>query len=109
MALNSYYSDSVSNFIDTNPEQLRLILVDKGGNEPEQKRAWEEEIEILQSALLPFKNEESRIIFEYTIPRMGKRIDVVLLMRGIIFVIEFNITYLFHSGLVRFIYTGSVL
>lgn len=90
MPLNSYYSNTIAAFVKEDPEQVRLRLVDQGGNDPEQKGAWIEEIDILQEALLPFANEQGRIIFEYTIPRMGKRIDVVLLLRGIVFVIEFK-------------------
>ena len=33
---------------------------------------------------------EGRIIFEYTIPRMGKRVDVVVLHRNIVFLLEFK-------------------
>ena len=53
--------------------------------------AWMGEISILQQALLPWKNEDAQIIFEYEIPRLGKRIDVVLLLRGIIFCLEFKV------------------
>jgi hypothetical protein len=90
MPLNSYYSKSISAFLDDDPEQIELRLLAKGGNAPEQKSAWIEEIDILQSALQPYRGEEGQIIFEYTIPRMGKRIDVVLLLRGIVLVIEFK-------------------
>lgn len=53
--------------------------------------AWRGEIELLQQVLLPWKDEKSQIIFEYDIPRLGKRIDVVLLLRGIIFCLEFKV------------------
>ncbi len=53
--------------------------------------AWSSEIEILQKDLLPWRDEEGEIIFEYDIPRLGKRIDVVLLLRGIIFCLEFKV------------------
>lgn len=53
--------------------------------------AWLGEIQLLQKALLPWKDEEADIIFEYDIPRLGKRIDVVLLLRGIIFCLEFKV------------------
>lgn len=53
--------------------------------------AWIGEIDLLQKVLLPWKNEEAEIIFEYNIPRLGKRIDVVLLLRGIIFCLEFKV------------------
>lgn len=53
--------------------------------------AWLGEILLLQSVLLPWKEEDAEIIFEYNIPRLGKRIDVVLLLRGVIFCLEFKI------------------
>lgn len=40
---------------------------------------------------MPWKNEDAEIIFEYDIPRLGKRLDVVLLLRGIIFCLEFKV------------------
>jgi len=48
------------------------------------------EIQILQNALLPWKESDAHVIFEYDIPRLGKRIDVVLLLNGIIFCLEFT-------------------
>lgn len=53
--------------------------------------AWLGEIQLLQNVLSPWKDEEAEIIFEYDIPRLGKRIDVVLLLRGIIFCLEFKV------------------
>ena len=55
------------------------------------REAWMGEIEILQVALNPWRDSDGRIIFEYDIPRLGKRIDVVLLLRGIIFCLEFKV------------------
>ena len=53
--------------------------------------AWMGEIDIMQDVLQPWKEEHAQIIFEYEIPRLGKRIDVVLLLRGIIFCLEFKV------------------
>lgn len=53
--------------------------------------AWIGEIVILQQALQPWKEENAQVIFEYEIPRLGKRIDVVLLLRGIVFCLEFKV------------------
>ena len=53
--------------------------------------AWKGEIELLQDVLLPWADETGEIVFEYDIPRLGKRIDVVLLLRGIIFCLEFKV------------------
>ena len=53
--------------------------------------AWKGEIDIMQDVLQPWKEEAAQIIFEYEIPRLGKRIDVILLLRGIIFCLEFKV------------------
>ena len=55
------------------------------------REAWTREIEILQLALLPWKGSDARIVFEYDIPRLGKRVDVVLLLCGVIFCLEFKV------------------
>lgn len=54
-----------------------------------QKKAWKKEIKILREQLNTLK--EGHILFEYTIPRIGKRIDTVLLYKGIVFLIEFKV------------------
>lgn len=53
--------------------------------------AWMGEIEMMQQVLDPWKEEQGQIVFEYDIPRLGKRIDVVLLLRGMIFCLEFKV------------------
>ena len=53
--------------------------------------AWEGEIPIMRDVLERLEDKNGTIIFEYDIPRLGKRIDVVLLYRGIIFCIEFKV------------------
>lgn len=55
------------------------------------REAWLNEIKILQKELLPWKCSNGKIIFEYDIPRLGKRIDAVLLLKGIIFCLEFKV------------------
>lgn len=53
--------------------------------------AWMGEIELMQQVLEPWREEQGQIVFEYDIPRLGKRIDVVLLLRGMIFCLEFKV------------------
>lgn len=87
-----FYKSSISEFLD-NPVDIifgQMSRADEMDSAATQKYAWEQEIEIMKEALLPYKNEESYIIFEYTIPRLGKRIDVVALLRERVFVIEFK-------------------
>ncbi|MBO5180936.1 MAG: DUF2075 domain-containing protein [Paraprevotella sp.] len=55
------------------------------------REAWKSEITLLQKVLHTWKEEKGDIVFEYDIPRLGKRIDVVLLLRGIIFCLEFKV------------------
>lgn len=56
-----------------------------------QREAWKGEIEIMRETLEGLIDRDGQIIFEYDIPRLGKRIDVVLLYRGIVFCIEFKV------------------
>ena len=51
--------------------------------------AWKGEINIMRQVLSYCDDKNGRIIFEYDIPRLGKRIDIVLLYKGIIFCVEF--------------------
>jgi hypothetical protein len=44
----------------------------------------------MKNLLAPYSNEQAHIIYEYTIPRLGKRIDVVVLLRERVFVVEFK-------------------
>ncbi len=56
-----------------------------------QRDAWRDEITIMRETLSRIDAQDGQIIFEYDIPRLGKRIDVVLLCKGIIFCIEFKV------------------
>ena len=54
-----------------------------------QNDAWREEITLLKYILTPYIGR-GHIYFEYTIPRMGRRIDVVLLLDGVVLLLEFK-------------------
>ena len=87
-----FYKSSLLDFVIDSADTIfgKISKNDEGDSVKEQKYAWSEEIEIMQKILLPWKRENGEIIFEYSIPRLGKRIDVVVLLRGIVFVIEFK-------------------
>ncbi len=55
------------------------------------REAWKSEITIMKDVLSKLTTKNGKIIFEYDIPRLGKRIDVVLLLEGIIFCLEFKV------------------
>jgi hypothetical protein len=86
-----YYSDSIASFQTTSTaEVVGKLVIGSGGFaiEQTQREAWLEEIKILKQVL---SNRTGQIYFEYAIPRMGKRIDVVLLIGPVIFVLEFKV------------------
>jgi hypothetical protein len=86
----SYYSDTIEKFNVTKPEEIigQMAILSKFADELSQKSAWREEIRILQSVLSKYSGG---IYFEYSIPRMGQRIDVVLLIQSVIFILEFKV------------------
>jgi hypothetical protein len=86
----AYYSDPIANFLIKMPNEIlgELVKSNEFALEQTQRDAWVEEIVILQKALRPFKGS---VFFEYSIPRMGKRIDVVLITGSTIFVLEFKV------------------
>lgn len=55
------------------------------------REAWKGEIEIMHETLSRLWDRNGSIVFEYDIPRLGKRIDVVLLYKGIVFCVEFKV------------------
>ena len=87
-----FYKSSISDFLNIPVDTIFGIMsrVDEMDTAATQKYAWEHEITIMKSVLTPFKDEDAWILFEYTIPRLGKRVDVVVLLRERVFVIEFK-------------------
>ncbi|HLY61503.1 MAG TPA: DUF2075 domain-containing protein [Terriglobia bacterium] len=85
-----YYSDSIAAFLNANSTEIlgQLATSNDFALEQSQRDAWLEEINILQSVLPGFNGA---IYFEYSIPRMGQRIDVVILIGPVVFVLEFKI------------------
>lgn len=87
------YHASIHEFLQLSPEALLGTFVNNyhGVAMTTTNEAWADEIHIMQEVLLPWKDEDGQVIFEYDIPRLGKRIDVVLLLRGLIFCLEFKV------------------
>lgn len=84
------YSDIISNFLVSSIQEIFGTLAQNSGfsDELTQKEAWLQEIKILKEIL---QNYQGSIFFEYSIPRMGKRIDVVVIIRNVIFILEFKV------------------
>lgn len=54
-----------------------------------QRNSWLEQIRQLKELLVDF--HDAYVFFEFSIPRMGKRADVILVLNGLIFVLEYKV------------------
>jgi len=86
----SYYSSTIANFLI---ESQNEILGELSSNndfslELTQRESWIKQIDLLKVILIPYSGS---IYFEYSIPRMGKRIDVLLVIESVIIILEFKV------------------
>ena len=88
----AFFSDSITNFLETSAEEIigKISLGSEFPDEPSQKIAWSEEIKILKNVLEAIEYDGS-IYFEFSIPRIGQRIDALLIIGAVIFVLEFKV------------------
>lgn len=89
--LRAYYSATIAEFLrQSSGEILGTIHSNDISAQTtiQQSNTWESEVQIPKDQLCAFAN--GRIIFEYTIPRMGKRVDAVVLYQNIVFLLEFK-------------------
>ena len=88
----SLYADDLTRFLARSPESILGLLAGATGFPVtlEQSFAWKEQIELLHRALSGLEGR-GRIYFEYAIPRLGKWIDVLLVLDHVVFVIEFKV------------------
>lgn len=87
------YDSSFKKFLELDDNAIFGTLCDKYHGEAltTTREAWRSEISIMKNILSRFAHKDGKIIFEYDIPRLGKRVDVVLLLEGIIFCLEFKV------------------
>ncbi len=93
---SAWWSGSLRTFVATDEAALLRQLSHAAvrhfrSHEPTQLRAWSREFQVLRDivARLP-EVLEWRLLLEFQIPRLGERIDVVLLSPTAIFVLEFK-------------------
>ena len=86
---SAYYWAPVPEFLAEHPSQVlgKLTAAHTHTLDVEQKSAWEEEIRILSVGL---KDLPGTIYLEFEVPRLGSRIDAVVVSGPIIFPIEFK-------------------
>ena len=90
---NFQYASTISDFFCKSESEIVHMLTEN--NEFSSTRrttmdSWHEEVRSIQKALASYKEEDGFVAFEYTIPRVGGRIDCVIGLRGILFILEFK-------------------
>lgn len=92
MASKRYlYSDTIDSFLQNNTDAIvgEITLSATQDINKETSNSWQQEVEVLKDVLAPYAQKGS-VYFEYNIPRMGRRADVIVLIDGIVFVLEFK-------------------
>ena len=88
------YGAGFRQFLEAGPDHILGELVRHAGADVElnQTNAWLEQIRLLKTLELPSHlADTAKLYFEYTIPRLGRRVDVILIAGHVLFVIEFKV------------------
>ncbi len=86
----AYYSNTIEDFLEDEPDAIlgQLVRHSEFAVEQTQRDAWRAQIKQLAAVLRDYSGS---IYFEYAIPRMGKRADVVLVIGPAIFLLEYKV------------------
>lgn len=88
--LNYYYSDSIEQFLVKSTAEIigNITLSNQFDSNTNQNKSWEQQIPLLKKNLNGFVGT---MFLEFSIPRMGKRVDCLVIIENVVFVIEFKI------------------
>ena len=88
--MNYYYRNTISDFLRKSTDEVIGSITRSNEYDVafQQNKSWEQQIPILKNALQEFEGE---IFFEFSIPRMGKRVDTLVVIKNVVFVIEFKV------------------
>jgi DUF2075 family protein len=88
--MNYYYRNTISDFLQRSTDEIIGLLTRSNEFDATflQNKSWEQQIPILKSALQGYEGE---IFFEFSIPRMGKRVDTLIVIKNVVFVVEFKV------------------
>lgn len=89
-ASRAWYGASIAQFLATAPEAVLGVLATNGEFAllTTQRDAWLVQLEVLMGCL---KGLTGSVYLEFNIPRMGRRIDAVVLVGPVVFVLEFKV------------------
>ena len=88
--MNFYYQDTIHDFLQKSTNEIigAITRSNEYDVKAQQNKSWEQQIPILKNALDCF---DGGIFFELSVPRMGKRIDTLVIVDNVVFVIEFKV------------------
>lgn len=88
--LGYYYSDTIDLFEKKSTNEIigQITNENQFDSNRNTNQSWRSQIEILKETLIDLQGE---LFFEFSIPRMGKRVDCLLIIQNIVFVIEFKV------------------
>lgn len=88
----AYYTDLIDDFLDRSSDEILGVLSRRSAFsiEATQRDAWIEQVTLLRIALEQYRGQ-GKVYFEYAVPRLGKRVDVVVLIGHVIFILEFKV------------------
>lgn len=95
--LNYYFKDTIESFLIKSTEEIigLITMANQFDSTSNQNKSWEQQIPILKTAI---EGYTGIIFFEFSIPRMGKRIDAIIIIENVAFIIEFKVgENLFHQ------------
>src|SRR5437868_3626359 len=86
----AWYGASITEFLETDSDTIagRLAKNSDFAILPAQRDAWLAQIHLLKCNLASLTGS---LFMEFSIPRMGRRIDTVLLIGPVVFVVEFKV------------------
>lgn len=86
----AWYQASIQDFLGISEEEVLGVLTTNNDFTllPTQRDAWRVEIEFLKQQLTGLSGA---VFLEFNIPRMGRRVDVILLINSVVFVVEFKV------------------
>ena len=89
-SLRAWYGASIAEFLQSQPDAIlgRVVANSDFAVIPTQRDTWITQIEFLRARLTGLSGS---LFLEFNIPRMGRRIDAVLLIGPVVFAVEFKV------------------
>lgn len=89
-SLRAWYGATLAEFVASDPDSVLGQLTKNCDFAliPTQRDAWLTQIQILRNQLAGL---DGAVFFEFNIPRMGRRVDVILVIGPVVFALEFKV------------------